>query len=163
MSTIFFPWKSQNKCGAQPWECVEDWWVFSELLREGNRLYSYHLSRLQSHPPNYTTYYLTLTEPKSKMPHVHIRFGSMKPLWPANNACHSVLCWLLQAYVLIGQHDCPSGDDSLRVADSAVSLGKTVDCIVISKRGYTTPQLFNLLPQPQGQHPRCFNIKDPQR
>lgn len=39
--------------------------MFSELLGEGNRLYSYHLSRVQSHPPNYTTYYLTLTEPKS--------------------------------------------------------------------------------------------------
>lgn len=39
--------------------------VHSELLREGNRLYSYHLSG-QSHPPNYTTYYLTLREPVSK-------------------------------------------------------------------------------------------------
>lgn len=39
--------------------------VHSELLREGNRLYSYHLSG-QSHPPNYTTYYLTLIEPVSK-------------------------------------------------------------------------------------------------
>lgn len=38
-------------------------------------------------------------------------------------------------FFLIGQHDCPSGDDSRRVADSAVSLGKTVDCIVISKGG----------------------------
>lgn len=37
----------------------------SELLKEGNRLYSYHLSRVQSHPPNYTTYYLTLSEPES--------------------------------------------------------------------------------------------------
>lgn len=75
---------------------------------------------------------------------------------------HCVDC-CLQACVLIGRHVCPSGGDSLRVADLAVSLGKTVDCIVISKRGYTTPQLFNLLPQPQGQHPRCFRFKDPQR
>lgn len=45
----------------------------SKLLREGNRLYSYHLSRVQSHPPNYTTYYLTLTEPESNVTLLPIR------------------------------------------------------------------------------------------
>lgn len=44
--------------------CVDCSEVHSELLKEGNRLYSYHLSG-QSHPPNYTTYYLTLREPES--------------------------------------------------------------------------------------------------
>lgn len=71
-------------------------WVFSELLREGNRLYSYHLSRVLSHPPNYTTYYLTLTEPKSRAPRVHL-FGSTTPSSfsalanKINNACHNAL------------------------------------------------------------------------
>lgn len=45
-------------------DSVEHPLVFGELLGEGNRLYSYHLSRLQSHPPNYTTYYLTPREPE---------------------------------------------------------------------------------------------------
>lgn len=68
---------STNKCDTKMRVC---WGImFSGLLREGNRLYSYHLSRVQSHPPNYTTYYLTLKEPESNTPHVHILFGNIKP------------------------------------------------------------------------------------
>lgn len=55
--------------------------AISDLLREGNRLYSYHLSRVQSQPPNYTTYYLTLTEPMSQKLVACSRKWNINLLW----------------------------------------------------------------------------------
>lgn len=62
-----------------------------------------------------------------------LALGKKKKKKTMLDTVHYVDC--CESTFLIGRHDCPSGDDSRRVADSAVSLGKTVDCIVISKRG----------------------------
>lgn len=60
------------------------------LLREGNRLYSYHLSRVQSHPPNYTTYYLTLKEPESNTSTSYSGTSNLINLHTDNNASQYV-------------------------------------------------------------------------
>lgn len=107
---------------------ISEFWVLSEFVWEGNRLYSYHLSRVQSHPPNYTTYYLTPTELRSQGPGAQMWLLCPQLWWDWREGCVHCRSWRERRWL-----NCLlSPQDSVQVT----SCGVLLQCNISVKKTY---------------------------
>ena len=95
------------------------------LLKEGNRLYSYHLKWDVIPPTNYTTYYLT-SPSITESPHL------LQQLENQGQDTKVFMSMAEDMSVSTEESDAPEADEL------TVSLGKTVDCIVSSEGEYSS-------------------------